>query len=271
MSGDAVVEYEQHDLSMSRDPNVVLAEARKAAMALKDVISNKDKPLKFNGEQYIEFEDWQTLGKFYGITVKVVDTRPVQFGEVMGFEARAVAIHGPTGREISAAEAMCLNDEDKWSKRTKYDYRDGKRVAVGEVAVPLFQLKSMAQTRACAKAFRNVLAWIVVLAGYKPTPAEEMIDQGEETKKAVEPSDKPVAIKSVEDRVGKGPYKITDANLTIYSTFEDKIAEYAKKAATTGLPVVIVYEKDKFGYKILEMKDAQPASKQAERQPGKEG
>src|SRR5262249_27437128 len=39
---------------------------------------------------------------------------------------------------------------------------------------PLFQLRSMAQTRACAKAMRNVLAWVVVLAGYAPTPAEEM-------------------------------------------------------------------------------------------------
>ena len=30
------------------------------------------------------------------------------------------------------------------------------------------------QTRACAKALRNVLSWVVVLAGYRPTPAEEM-------------------------------------------------------------------------------------------------
>lgn len=38
----------------------------------------------------------------------------------------------------------------------------------------MFQLRSMAQTRACAKALRNVLAWVVMLAGYKTTPAEEM-------------------------------------------------------------------------------------------------
>jgi hypothetical protein len=37
----------------------------------------------------------------------------------------------------------------------------------------------MAQTRACAKALRNVLAWVVVLAGYAPTPAEEM-ESGEQ-------------------------------------------------------------------------------------------
>jgi hypothetical protein len=57
---------------------------------------------------------------------------------------------------ISSAEASCLRDEPNW--RTK----------------PEYQLKSMAQTRASAKALRNVLAWVVVLAGYKPTPAEEM-------------------------------------------------------------------------------------------------
>lgn len=43
---------------------------------------------------------------------------------------------------------------------------------------PLFQLRSMAQTRACAKALRNVLAFVPVLAGYEATPAEEMVTMG---------------------------------------------------------------------------------------------
>ena len=54
---------------------------------------------------------------------------------------------------------MCMDDESKWSDK------------------PLFQLRSMAQTRAQAKALRNVLAWVVVMAGYAPTPAEEMDGQ----------------------------------------------------------------------------------------------
>jgi len=49
-------------------------------------------------------------------------------------------------------------------------------VKVGDEVVPWFQLASMAQTRAGAKALRNRLAWVVVLAGYKPTPAEEMTE-----------------------------------------------------------------------------------------------
>jgi hypothetical protein len=127
----------------------------------------------FNGEQYLEFEDWQTVGRFYGVTAKVVSTSPVTFGDVIGFEARAVVVRAD-GQEISAADSMCLNDEEKWSARAKYEWIDGVKTQVGTTAVPLFQLRSMAQTRACAKALRNVLAWVVVLAGYRPTPAEEM-------------------------------------------------------------------------------------------------
>jgi hypothetical protein len=77
---------------------------------------------------------------------------------------------------ISSADAMCLNDEEKWSSRAKYEYVNGVKTKTDEVPVPLFQLRSMAQTRACAKALRNILAWVVVLGGFKPMPAEEMTD-----------------------------------------------------------------------------------------------
>ncbi len=201
---------QNHDFAMTRPPAMVLAEAKKAADALQQIIKGKKDPVKFNGQQYIEFEDWQVLGKFYGITTKVVSTTPVEFGDVRGFEARAVAVDNRTGIEVSAADAMCLNDEDKWSSRTKYKYEDeldaagnriwvndpkakngkgyykSKKVADGTVQVPMFQLRSMAQTRACAKALRNVLAWVVVLAGYKPSVAEEMTGDEETGKPAPE-------------------------------------------------------------------------------------
>lgn len=177
------------DIVIARDPEVVLAEAQRAAVALQNVISKKKNPVKFNNEQYLEFEDWQTVAKFYGCTAKVVYTRFVEYGDVRGFEASAVVID-QNGIERSSAEAMCLNDEANWGKRTKFawkkreDLRQGEEVAgeyqekvkvkIGEEQVPLFQLRSMAQTRACAKALRNVFSWVVVLAGYQPTPAEEL-------------------------------------------------------------------------------------------------
>ncbi len=161
------------DLMITREPAEILAEAQKAAEALKQIISHKTKPILFNGEQYLEFEDWQTLGEFYGITAKGVDTRFVEFGSVKGFEARAVAVRVSDGQELSGAEAMCLNDERNWTHK------------------PLYQLKSMAQTRACAKALRNLLAWVVVLAGFKPTPAEEIVGV-EQTPSSPEPQEQEV-------------------------------------------------------------------------------
>lgn len=39
---------------------------------------------------------------------------------------------------------------------------------------PTYALRSMAQTRTAGKALRSLFAHIAVLAGYSPTPAEEM-------------------------------------------------------------------------------------------------
>lgn len=191
-------------LAVTRAPQVVLREAHEAAAALKDVIDKKPKKLVFNDQTYLEFEDWQTVGRFYGIAPRIVSTRYVEFGEAKGWEASAEAVHVESGKVISSAESMCLNDEEKWRSKPKYAYvyhkksggtsvddpgkdeliweqgTDGKRrpkkerMLVGNEAVPLFQLRSMAQTRAGAKALRNALAWVVVLAGYQPTPAEEL-------------------------------------------------------------------------------------------------
>lgn len=199
-----LVPVSEAGMVLSRPPDLVLREAHEAAAALMQVMASKKRKLIFNDEQYLEFEDWQTVGRFYGIAPRIVLTRAVEYGEVRGWEASAEAVHVASGRVVSSADAMCLNDEDKWRARSKYEYhyvkksggtsaedpgrdeliwergRDGKnrpkkeRVLVGDEAVPMFQLRSMAQTRAGAKALRNALAWVVVLAGFKPTPAEEM-------------------------------------------------------------------------------------------------
>lgn len=170
-------------LALSRSPDLVIEEAHKAAVALKKIIESKPKKVTFNGTTYLQYEDWQTLGRFYGITAVARKTNFVTFGEgesqVSGWEAEADALMISTNQVISSADAMCLNDEDKWTGRPKYEWQNGVKNQVGFVKVPMFQLRSMAQTRACAKVLRNVLAWVVVLAGYSPTPAEE-IDGSEE-------------------------------------------------------------------------------------------
>jgi hypothetical protein len=57
---------------------------------------------------------------------------------------------------VGRASAMVGVDENEWQKR------------------PRFMRRSMAVTRATGKAFRLSLAWVVRLAGYEATSAEEM-------------------------------------------------------------------------------------------------
>ena len=141
---------------MENAPEIVLAEAQKAAAALKKVIQGKPKPVVINGETYLEFEDWQTVGRFYGYTAGAEEAPEfVELGGARGFKATSIAIDSH-GVIRSRATAYCMDDEERWGK------------------APTYQLASMAQTRANAKALRNVLSWVTVLAGYKATPAEEM-------------------------------------------------------------------------------------------------
>ena len=243
---------------MVRKPKEILREAAEVAKALTGWMKNKLKPVIFNGEQYPEFEDWQLCGKFYNLTTRVSWTRPIEFGGVFGFEAGADVIDQTTGQIISSAEAMCLNDEDKWSKRTKYEWmyvcKDGskqvedpgsegivwednpfkpgskrpkkEKVANGEVSVPLFQLRSMAQTRAQAKALRNVLSWIFVLAGFKPNIAEEMTGDETQDQKESNPKEgaKPAPVK---DNPATASQPSDDGKgLDVFDTLEKELAEF---------------------------------------------
>ena len=254
----AVIPPDASDLVVRRPPNVVLDEARKAATALHNVIESKKKKVTFNGETYLEYEDLMLLGRFYGVTAKVESTTTVEFEEIRGFESRAVALDA-SGREISAAEAMCLSDEPNWK------------------AKPLFQLRSMAQTRACAKALRNVLAWVVVLAGYRPTPAEEMTGDApplaqpqrrsatEAAQKSAAPaptshehgapaSNGPFAVRAVKmlknGENASGPWELWGIDIggpEKVTTFDTSIVAVAQEAMTKALPVYLDVEPGKNG------------------------
>jgi len=140
------------------NPEGIIEQARRAADALKKVVESKPKKVIINGEQFLEFEDWQTLGYFYGFTVETGGAKEIiREGKIVGYEAKSTVYR--SGIKVGGAEASCLRTEKNWQDK------------------PEFQLKSMSQTRAAAKGLRNVLAWVAVLAGYKPTPAEEMTGQ----------------------------------------------------------------------------------------------
>lgn len=133
------------------DPVQVLERATETANALKDVLKNQGLTTNIRGKEHVNVEGWQTLGAMLGVTPVCVWTRPIEGGWEARVEARTL-----DGRVIGAAEAECLKAEG------------------GPWGGADFARRSMAQTRATSKALGSVLRFVVTLAGYSGTPAEEM-------------------------------------------------------------------------------------------------
>jgi hypothetical protein len=85
-----------------------------------------------------------------GIYTAVVELRRINDGQSI---ARASA-------ECGAPDELDRHGKPLWASRPRYARR------------------SMALTRATAKACRLAFSWVIVLAGYEATPAEEMPDHG---------------------------------------------------------------------------------------------
>jgi hypothetical protein len=133
------------------DPVEVVARASRVAESLKQVIKAQGLISKISGKEYPRCEAWTLLGTMLGVFPVLVWTRPVEGG----WEARVEA-KTRDGAVVGAAEAQCLKSERNWSNRDD------------------FALRSMAQTRATAKALRMPLGFVMTLGGFQATPAEEM-------------------------------------------------------------------------------------------------
>lgn len=138
----------------ARTPEELIERATSIAKALSDVIERQKLYTDIKGRKFVRVEGWTTLGAMLNIFPSVQWTRRIE-GHGITWEARVI-IQTLDGKEISSAEAMCGSNEQTWAGRGEY------------------AIRSMAQTRAVSKALRLPLAWIMTLAGYEATPAEEM-------------------------------------------------------------------------------------------------
>jgi len=143
------------------EPRQVVAEVKEQAEVMMDLVEQKKLYQVIAGKKFLQCEAWQLLASFAGLTPVIVWTRRVEVNGVGGWEARC-EVYDQQGRLVAAGEAMCMEDEKNWR---------GK---------PQYQLRSMAQTRAVSKALRTKLSFVAVLAGYEPTPAEEMEPEPEQ-------------------------------------------------------------------------------------------
>lgn len=195
------------------DPVEIVVRASKVAQALKSVIVQQRLFKNINGRDHVLVEGWTTLGSMLGVVPIVQWSRRIEPAtkydvEVIHYEwvtengrklkrekgrssytvdgydwEARVEARTMDGRTVGGAEAMCSRKEHTWSRRDDY------------------ALRSMAQTRATSKALRGPLGFIVSLAGYAATPAEEMPAddggpgpaQGVQSQSAGQPTARPAA------------------------------------------------------------------------------
>jgi hypothetical protein len=194
-TGDVVTLWNTHD------PNAIVEQASKVATALANVIEKQDLAKNLGGrKKHVEIEGWQIAGTFLGAQPIITDTQRVEpkaefpvtskrkkWGKVdgkrqiveetedtwtvVGWSFDAVAeVRTMDGRVIGRGEATCSREEPNWKDAT-------------DSAV-----KGMAQTRACSRALRQALGFIVGLAGYSATPQEEMEAAGVDNRVELPPA-----------------------------------------------------------------------------------
>lgn len=142
------------------DPEQEVVWASRCAKALVSAIkANPSLTVKISNKDYIKAEGWQTLGAMTKVDhIEVVWCReytPPNEDKHTGWEVR-VEVRDREGNVRGTGEAMCIRSEQRWKTADE------------------FAIRSMAQTRALGKAYRMALSYVVALAGYEPTPAEEM-------------------------------------------------------------------------------------------------
>ena len=137
------------------DPLEVIARATRIAAPLADLVRKQKLTSNISGKEHVRVEGWTLLGSMLGVYPVCEWTRKLDDGWEARVEARTLG-----GQVVGAAEAQCTRSENMWKSRDEY------------------ALRSMAQTRATSKALRQPLGFVMQLAGFDPTPAEEMPRDG---------------------------------------------------------------------------------------------
>jgi len=157
IDGTAVVVREESVPSLLLgSPADRVMQATQIANALAPVITDKKLYAQIQGKRHVLYEGWATLGALVGVFPVTVWTKETDNGYLARVEARTIS-----GDVVGAAEAECTRDEESGGKRRW-------------ATAPPYALRSMAQTRAGSKALRMPLGFIMQLAGFEGTPAEEM-------------------------------------------------------------------------------------------------
>lgn len=131
--------------------------ATKVASSLKDVIKTQGLAVEITNKkgqtnEYVTAEGWEVLGTMLGCTPYVEEVVELpKDGPKFMYKATVSIRQG----DVVLSRASAIAERNNMQKDRPSVY-------------------SMSQTRALGKAYRMALSWIIKMAGYEPTPAEEM-------------------------------------------------------------------------------------------------
>lgn len=136
---------------------VPITRARQVAQDLAQIVRECKLSLRIGQTEYVRYEGWQIMCALLNVGLPtIVEVERIQL-EGDAYAYRAVAEFELMGR-VYRAESRCDSTERNWQGKPEY------------------AVMAMAQTRASGRVMRMCLGWIMPLAGYSGTPAEEAID-----------------------------------------------------------------------------------------------
>lgn len=118
------------------------------------------------GKNYAHVEGWQFAGGLMGLFPIVSEVTDLSKAGEIRWMAKVEIQNIKDGKVVGRGFAVCSNKENKKKSFDEY------------------AILSMAQTRAIGKAYRNLIGWVMKLAGYEGTPSEEMVKAGEKMPEA---------------------------------------------------------------------------------------
>jgi hypothetical protein len=180
--------------------NIIRAQGMRTKMGRRKVVKPDGKEV-WEDSYHTNVEAWQTLATFLGLAIVPDDPEPIRDDDGnVKFVAYEVSKEfypkGTTGAQIRSGSAQperveraTVEGAEGFTCRCLV-YKNGIVVGAGSSrctrleeawrAKPDYALEGMAQTRAIGRGMATPGRWIVTLAGYNGTPAEEMPPQAEE-------------------------------------------------------------------------------------------
>ncbi len=139
------------------------AHIEKFSKVLQDYIKKNKLSMNIQGNEYVKVDGWKFAGVSFGIVP--IPKKPIR-------------IESPEGTSMADKELRYECEVDLVQIATQMIVGHGFSVCSSKeknrAGADAFVLSAMSQTRAIGRAFKNLLGFIMMSAGYAETPYEEM-------------------------------------------------------------------------------------------------